>query len=46
MNPLSLFTYYRRHKRHTALLLSLIGLVTAGLYLMIALSWAIFEGRR
>jgi ABC-type antimicrobial peptide transport system permease subunit len=42
MNPLSPFTYYRRHQRHTVLLLSLISLVTAGLYLMIALSWAIF----
>lgn len=42
MNPLSPFTYFRRHKRHTALLLSLIGLATAGLYLMIALSWATF----
>jgi ABC-type antimicrobial peptide transport system permease subunit len=42
MNPLSPFTYYRRHQRHTTLLLSLISLVTAGLYLMIALSWAIF----
>ncbi len=42
MNPLSPFTYYCRHQRHTVLLLSLISLVTAGLYLMIALSWAIF----
>jgi hypothetical protein len=42
MNPLSPFTHYRRHKRHTALLLGLISLVTAGLFLMVALSWAIF----
>ena len=42
MNPLSTWTFYRRHKRRAALLLSLIGLVTAGLYLMVALSWAMF----
>jgi ABC-type lipoprotein release transport system permease subunit len=41
MNPLSPFTYYRRHKRATLLLLVLIGLVTAGLYLAVALLWAI-----
>jgi hypothetical protein len=42
MNPLSAWTFYRRHKRHAALLLSLISLVTVGLYLMVALSWAMF----
>ncbi len=42
MNPLSLLTYYRRHKGHTALLLGIISLVTVGLYLAVALSWAIF----
>lgn len=42
MNPLSLWTFYRRHKRRAAMLLSLISLVTAGLYLMGALTWAIF----
>jgi ABC-type lipoprotein release transport system permease subunit len=42
MKPLSLWTFYRRHKGRAALLLSLIALVTAGLYLMVALSWAIF----
>jgi len=42
MNPLSPLTYYRRHKLWTVSLLGLIGLVTAGLYLMIALSYAIF----
>jgi len=42
MNPLSTWTFYRRHKRRAVLLLSLISLVTAGLYLMVALSWAIF----
>jgi ABC-type lipoprotein release transport system permease subunit len=40
MNPLSAWTFYRRHKRRAALLLSLISLVTAGLYLMGALVWA------
>lgn len=42
MNPLSPLTYYRRHKRRAMLLLSLISLVTAGIYLMAALSWAVF----
>ncbi len=42
MNPLSVWTFYRRHKRRAALLLSLISLVTTGLYLMAALSWAVF----
>jgi hypothetical protein len=42
MNPLSLYTYYHRHKGHTALLLGIISLVTMGLYLMVVLSWAIF----
>ena len=42
MNPLSTWTFYRRHKQHAALLLGLIGLVTAGLYLGVALYWATF----
>ena len=42
MNPLSAWTFYRRHKRRAALLLSLISLVTAGIYLMVALVWAVF----
>jgi len=42
MNPLSPLIYYRRHKKQGALLLALIGLATTGLYLMVALSWAIF----
>ena len=42
MNPLSPFTYYYRHKGHTALLLGVLSLATTGLYLMVALSWAIF----
>jgi ABC-type lipoprotein release transport system permease subunit len=40
MNPLSTWTFYRRHKRRAALLLGLIGLATAGLYLAVALLWA------
>jgi len=35
MNPLSPFTYYRRHKRRALLLVSLITLVTMGLYVMV-----------
>ena len=35
MNPLSPFTYYRRHKRQTFLLVGLITLVTVGVYLMV-----------
>jgi ABC-type lipoprotein release transport system permease subunit len=42
MNPLSPLTYYRRHKRRAALLVSLIMLVTTGLYLMVALVWGAF----
>ena len=41
MNPLSTWTFYRRHKRRAALSLGLFGLVTAGLYLAVALLWAI-----
>ncbi len=42
MNPLSTWTFYRRHKRRAMLLLGLIGLTTTGLYLMGALTWAVF----
>ncbi len=35
MNPLSSLTYYRRHIRHTVLLIALISLSTVGLYLMV-----------
>lgn len=41
MNPLSPWTFFRRHKRRASLLLGLFGLVTAGLYLIVALLWAI-----
>jgi ABC-type lipoprotein release transport system permease subunit len=42
MNPLSAWTYCRRHTARTALLLSLIILVTSGLHLMGALVWGVF----
>ena len=42
MNPLSAWTFYHRHKRRAALLLSLIILVTAGLCSMGALVWGVF----
>ena len=42
MNPLSSWIFYRRHKRRAAVLLGLISLMTAGIYLMGALGWAIF----
>ena len=42
MNPLSPWTFYRRHKQRAMLLLGLIALVTVGLYLLVALSWAMF----
>jgi ABC-type lipoprotein release transport system permease subunit len=35
VNPLSPFTYYRRHKRKTVLLVVLITLVTLGVYVMV-----------
>lgn len=42
MNPLSVWTFYLRHKGRAALLLGLIIMATAGLYLAVALSWGIF----
>jgi len=42
MNPLSTWTFYRRHKRHATLLLSLSIVVTIGLYSMVALVWGVF----
>ena len=41
MNPLSTWTFYRRHKGHTALLLSLSIVVTVGLYSLVALVWGV-----
>ena len=37
MNPLSPFTYYRRHKRQSVLLIGLITLVTVGIYVMVGI---------
>jgi ABC-type lipoprotein release transport system permease subunit len=37
MNPLSPFTYYRRHKRRAVLLVMLMALAVAGLYLLVGL---------
>ena len=36
MNPLSPFTYYRRHKRSALLQIALISLATAGLFILVA----------
>jgi ABC-type lipoprotein release transport system permease subunit len=42
MNPLSIWTFYRRHKGRTALFLGLICLATIGSYLMAALAYGTF----
>jgi ABC-type lipoprotein release transport system permease subunit len=42
MNPLSIWTFYRRHRQRTALLLGIICAGAIGLYLLGALSLAIF----
>ncbi|NIV38857.1 MAG: hypothetical protein GWN58_58405 [Anaerolineae bacterium] len=41
MNPLSTWTFYRRHKGHAALLLGLSIVVTIGLYSLVALAWGV-----
>lgn len=41
MNPLSTWTFYRRHKGHATLLLSLSVIVTMGLYALVALVWGV-----
>src|SRR5512143_817097 len=38
MNPLSPFTYYRRHKRRALMLTALLALTIMGLYLFIGLA--------
>ena len=43
MNPLSLFTYYRRHKRQTLLMLALISLTTLGVCVMVRLLDSVVE---
>ena len=42
MDPLSAFSYNRRHKGRAILLVSLSILITAGIYLMVALLWTVF----
>jgi putative ABC transport system permease protein len=42
MKPLSSWTYNSRHKRRAALLLGLVLLVTAGVYITIAVIWSVF----
>jgi ABC-type antimicrobial peptide transport system permease subunit len=46
MNPLSPFTYYRRHKRQALLLLVLIGSLTLGVHAMVSLTDVVFETMR
>ncbi len=43
MNPLSAWTYYRRHKRQTLLLVSLVTLVTLGISIMAGMLHPILE---
>ncbi len=43
MNPLSPFTYYRRHKRQALLQMSLVALVTLGVCLMVGTLYPILE---
>jgi ABC-type lipoprotein release transport system permease subunit len=43
MNPLSPFTYYRRHKRYALLLLTLIALTTLGISLMVRVLDSVIE---
>ena len=43
MNPLSLFTYYRRHKRRTLLMLALVSLTTLGVCVMVRLLDSVVE---
>ncbi len=43
MNPLSAFTYYRRHKRQTLPLMAVIALVTLGVYTMVSVTDSLVE---
>ena len=43
MNPLSPFTYYRRHKRRALLLVGLIAALTLGVHMMFSLTNVIGE---
>lgn len=42
MNPLSTWTYFRRHIRHAVLLLGLSVVISIALYSMVALVWSVF----
>ncbi|HEY47196.1 MAG TPA: ABC transporter permease [Anaerolineae bacterium] len=42
MNPLSTWTYFRRHIRHAVLLLGLSVVITIAQYSMVALVWGVF----
>ncbi|MFB0537533.1 MAG: ABC transporter permease, partial [Anaerolineae bacterium] len=46
MNPLSPFTYYRRHKRQALLVLVLIGSLTLGVYVLVSLTGVSFGTMR
>jgi ABC-type antimicrobial peptide transport system permease subunit len=46
MNPLSPFTYYRRHKRQALLVLALIGSLTLGVYVIVGLTGVSFGTMR
>jgi ABC-type antimicrobial peptide transport system permease subunit len=46
MNPLSPFTYYRRHKRQALLVLVLIGSLTLGVYVIVSLTGVSFGTMR
>jgi ABC-type lipoprotein release transport system permease subunit len=43
MNPLSPLTYYRRHKRQTLLMMSLVSLVTLGVCIMVGMLYPVLE---
>jgi len=43
MNPLSPFTYYRRHKHQALLMVGLVTLVTLGIYVMVGMLYPVLE---
>lgn len=43
MNPLSPFTYYRRHKRQSLLLVGVVALVTLGVHMMVSVTDSLVE---
>ena len=46
MNPISYFTYYRRHKGQALLVLALIGSLTMGVYVIVSLTGVSFGTMR